>query len=141
MVITAWWFNKVLLYSIVIPVALIGLYSHGLNADFLWLLILFSFIHIILFSHKIELQANRLTYWRWPKFISKGIQIHKDDICGFERLPLSYARKIELAIYEVHLKDKTSARISLAAFTPKDIKWVLDWFGNAYKQPKKDEAN
>ena len=141
MVITAWWFNKVLFYSIALPGVLIGLYEHGLNDDFLWLLFLFLCIHIILFSHKIELQANRLTYWRWPKFISKGIQIHQDDICGFERLPLSYARKIELAIYEVHLKDNTSARISLAAFPPKDIKCVLDWFGNAYKSSNNEEAN
>ena len=138
LLISAWWFNKVLLYSIIVPGALIGLYSHGLNASFLWLLILFMLIHIILFSHKIELHADCLTYWRWPRCISNGILIHKNDISGFERLPLSYARNIELAIFEVRFKDNTSTRISLATFTPKDVKLVLDWFGYAHKVSRKN---
>jgi hypothetical protein len=127
--ISTWWFNKALLYSIIIPGVSIGFYKHGLNSSFLWLVGLFLCVHLILFSYKIELQTERLTYWRWPRFISKGIKIHKDDICGFKHLPLSYARKIELAIFDVHLKNNKTVRLSLAAFSPKDVKKVLEWFG------------
>ncbi len=139
MLISAWWFNKAILYSIIIPGVVIGLYKHGFTASLLWLFGMFLWIHIILFSYKIELQTERLIYWRWPRFMSKGIIIHKKDICGFEHLPLSYARKIKLAIFDVHLKDKKTVRVSLATFAPKDVKKVLDWFG--YTSKKGDKVN
>jgi hypothetical protein len=133
--ISTWWFNKALLYSIIIPGVSIGFYKHGLNSSFLWLVGLFLCVHLILFSFKIELQTERLTYWRWPKYLSKGIVINRANIIRIENVPLSYGRKIKLAIFDVYLNGNDKPiRINLGAFSPKNVRRILDWLG--YNQKK-----
>lgn len=134
MIITTWWPNRCLIYVMLIIAWLITWLKQGVLAfsfdSILLFLGLTFFFEIYGFGFRIEIIDEKMTYWRWPKYLSKGKLIQRNDIKNVQHLPLSYGRKIKVAIFDIYLKKSDKpVRISLAAFSPKDIKMIFKWLG------------
>lgn len=128
--ISAWWPTRVLLHTSFFLVLVYIVIRNGLKSDWWYLIAVIFYLETTLFSYKIEIEGENIKYWRWPKYLSKGILINRANIIRIENVPVSYGRKIKLAIFDVYLNGTDKPiRISLGVFSPKNVRFILDWLG------------